>query len=75
MNLNDIKEQYDQLSEQLKNALSTMEKKDDIFQIYQQLINLQNSCPHFNLMYNRPFIDGHCPYCGKLIGEENKNEN
>lgn len=51
---------------QLKMALSTMEKKDDIRKIYQQIEANQMRCPHQgDSQYNFTWVDDTCPYCGK----------
>ena len=55
------------LNEVLRNALSTMEKKDTIKKTRLQLLELQNNCPHFSTKYNWVAADGICPYCGKKM--------
>jgi len=64
MNENDIYAQYQKLSEELRSALATMERKDRVFVIRDEIKELQNMCPHNSGSYD--FSDqGQCPYCGK----------
>ena len=39
----------------------------NIFEIKKQIIQNQNNCPHFDLDYSWPVIDGKCPYCGRNL--------
>ena len=55
------------LNEVLRNALSTMEKKDTVKKTRLQLLELQNNCPHFSTKYNWVMTDDICPYCGKKL--------
>lgn len=64
MNSNDIKVKYQELSSELRDALSTMEKKDRVFVIRDEIKELQNICPHSNDNYDFSNQDS-CPYCGK----------
>ena len=66
MNIDNIIHDKEVLDEALKNALSTMERKDDVKEIRFKLLELQNQCPHFS-DYNWAMIDGVCPYCGKKL--------
>ena len=68
MELSEIRERREALEAQLALALSTMEKKDDIKHIREELILLQKKCTHpmSNVMEKNGtyYI---CPYCGKKI--------
>ena len=46
MNIDQIIHDKEVLDETLRNALSTMEKKDTIRKIRFQLFELQSKCPH-----------------------------
>jgi len=73
MMIDDIISEHIRLNNELLTALSTMEKTNKIFEIRQQLINLQKQCPHMSEVYNWTSTDGHtCPYCGKNIVEGEK---
>ncbi len=64
MNGNDIQNRYQELSAELKEALSHMERTDKIIIIRDEIKALQNMCPHSNGSYD--FSDQEsCPYCGK----------
>jgi len=64
MNENEIHARYQELSEELRDALSTMEYKDRIFVIRDEIKELQSMCPHNNGNYDFSDQD-QCPYCGK----------
>lgn len=67
MNVANIIKQREVISRQLTFALSTMDKKDTIKELREQLIDLQKQCPHFDSNFNWTIIDDECPYCGKVI--------
>ena len=64
MDINEIKARYTNLNRDLKQALATMEKKDSVFLIKQQINELQSVCPHNNGNYDFSH-DEECPYCGR----------
>lgn len=67
MSINEIQKQYNDLNYQLQMALSTMEKKDTIKIIRNEIKNLQNICPH-KLNDSYDFTEAiECPYCGKKL--------
>ena len=50
-----------ELDNRLKKALSSMEKKEDLYQIKEEIKQFQKVCPH-----NENFtINKYCPWCGK----------
>lgn len=55
----------ERLDKELKVALSTMEKKETIKKIKDQIKENQSRCPHFDAEYNFAWVDDTCPYCGK----------
>ena len=64
MDINNIKVKYDTLYQELKKALSHMERTDRIFIIRDAIKDLQQLCPHNNGSFD--FSDTEeCPYCGK----------
>lgn len=68
MDMNTIKNSYEDLSRELRRALSTMEKTDRVINIRQQILDLQKLCPHDNGNYDFSHSD-ECPYCGKKFKE------
>lgn len=68
MIIENIKEQYNQLNLQLKNALSTMERSDNVFIIREKIKDLQKVCPHSDGNFDYSDQDV-CPYCGKKFKE------
>ena len=64
MNIDEIISRRTELEKQLRFALSTMEKKDAIYNIKEKLIEVQRQCPHFSDKYNWVAQNGTCPYCG-----------
>lgn len=64
MNMDDIIATREELDNQLKVALSTMERKDSIQKIRLDILKNQRRCPHFSNQYNWAIIDDTCPYCG-----------
>ena len=67
MNIEEIIKNKQLLDQQLKFALSTMEKKETIFEIKQDIAKNQALCPHFSYDYNYKPINGKCPFCGKAM--------
>ena len=67
MNVDDIIHDKEVLEEVLKNALSTMDRKDTIKETRIKLMQLQNECPHYSTKYNWTMANGVCPYCGKKM--------
>lgn len=67
MNMEEIIRKHEDIERRLMFALSTMERKSTINEIYLELIELQRQCPHFSAEYNFAIIDGECPYCGKQL--------
>lgn len=64
MNIEEIIGNNARLNKELHIALSTMEKKDTIKLIREQIIENQKHCPHFDNKYNWAIIEDTCPYCG-----------
>ena len=66
MNIDEIIYMREKLDNELRMALSSMEKKDTIREIREAIKRNQNACPHFSTKYNWTVADGStCPYCGK----------
>ena len=64
MDINDIKTKYTNLNNDLRKALSTMEKTDAVKIIRDQIRELQLTCPHNNGEFD--FSNAkECPYCGR----------
>jgi protein-arginine kinase activator protein McsA len=68
MEVIDIKTRYNELSTELKKALSRMERSDRVFTIRDEIKALQKLCPHNNGNYDFSTSD-ECPYCGKKFGK------
>lgn len=66
MNIFEIIETKEKLEEELRQALSTMEKKNTIYEIRKKIQENQNRCPHFDNKFILTWIKNTCPYCGKL---------
>lgn len=64
MNIDEIIQNKERLELELRKALSSMEKKDTIFKIREQIRKNQDNCPHYSSKYNWTHVD-RCPYCGK----------
>ena len=68
MDIANIKIKYETLNQELKQALSRMERSDRVFIIKDAIKDLQKLCPHNNGSYD--FSDTEeCPYCGKKFGK------
>ena len=67
MNIDEIIRNKERLDAELLSALSTMEKKDAIFKIREQIEENQNACPHYSEKYNFVQVNDICPYCGRKI--------
>lgn len=68
MDINSIKVKYDNLSKDLKQAVSRMEKTDKVFVIRDAIKDLQTLCPHDNGSFDFSTTE-YCPYCGKKFGK------
>ena len=68
MDINSIKTKYDNLSKDLKQAVSRMEKTDKVFIIRDAIKDLQTLCPHDNGSFDFSTTE-YCPYCGKKFGK------
>ena len=68
MDINSIKVKYDNLSKDLKQAVSRMEKTDRVFVIRDAIKDLQMLCPHDNGSFDFSTTE-YCPYCGKKFGK------
>ena len=64
MDINTIKNEYEQLNKDLKQALARMERSDRVFVIRDAIKDLQTLCPHSNGSFDFSDSDA-CPYCGK----------
>ena len=64
MNIDNIIETRERLDRELRIALATMERKDNILKIRQAIINNQKRCPHVSDKYNWTIAYNTCPYCG-----------
>ena len=60
----DIKKKYNELTNELKKAVSNMELSDKVFAIRDEIKALQTLCPHNVGHYDFSQTD-ECPYCGK----------
>ena len=68
MDIEQIGKKYQQLNNDLRHALSTMEKSDKVFIIKNMIKDLQYECPHNNGSFD--FSNANkCPYCGKMFKE------
>lgn len=70
MKIEEIMARRSKIETDLRIALSTMEKKETIHKLRQNLIELQNKCPHFSPEHSYAIIDGKCPYCAAKISME-----
>lgn len=70
MNIDEIISRRAELDIKLKKALSTMELKNTVSEIKDEMAENQMRCPHISTRYNWSVIDGVCPYCGKKVGGE-----
>ena len=64
IDINEIIHTKNVLNDELRQALSTMEKKDTIFQIREKIAKNQERCPHYGAQYTKT-KENCCPYCGK----------
>ena len=68
MDINNIKTKYQELNNELKQALSHMERSDRVILIRDAIKDLQKLCPHNNGNYDFSNTE-ECPYCGKKFGK------
>lgn len=64
MDIKTIETKYNELNQELKKAVSTMQFTDSVFVIKDAIRDLQKICPHDNGTYDFSQSD-ECPYCGK----------
>lgn len=67
MKIEEIIQTHELLAQQLKHAAATMNKKDDLLEIRNKIIENQMRCPHFDNNFNWAIVDDICPYCGKKM--------
>ena len=65
MTIKEIIDKTDILCYNINVAAATMERKDELFELRQQLKEIQNSCPHVSQEYNWAIVNDTCPYCKK----------
>ena len=68
MTMNEIIKRKEQLDQALRAAVSTMERKDTIPFIRDEIHKNQEACPHYSTEYNWTIVNDICPYCGKKLG-------
>lgn len=68
MDINSIKNKYESLNTELKQALARMERTDKVIVIREAIHDLQRLCPHDNGSFDFSTTDS-CPYCGKHFKE------
>ena len=64
MDIDNIKVKYENLSYELKQALSKMELTDRVVTIRDEIKDLQRVCPHNNGSFDFSQTE-ECPYCGR----------
>ena len=64
MNIEDIINRREELNRRLAQALATMDRKDTVKQIYQEIKENQERCPH-DIQFGLSENEGECIYCGK----------
>lgn len=74
MNMDEIIRKHADIERRLMFALSTMERKSTINEIHEELIALQEQCPHFSLEHSYAILDGKCPYCGRVLFGGTRND-
>lgn len=70
MNIEEIMKTKEYLDASLRQALSSMDKKDSIPKIRELMKINQARCPHYSQNFQLTWVDNHCPYCGKQMEEQ-----
>ena len=60
-------EQISQLQRDLIISLETFDRKDNIQRLREQIIRVQDECPHFDESFAVNGEVGKCPYCGRRM--------
>lgn len=60
-------EQISQLQRDLIISLETFDRKDNIQRLREQIIRIQDECPHFDESFVVNGEVGKCPYCGRRM--------
>ena len=68
VNIDDVIRTREALENDLRAALSLMERSDAIYDIRAAIIENQQKCPHISNKYNWAVINNICPYCGRVLG-------
>ena len=68
--IEEIIKKHNYLERKLRDALSTMERSDKVFEIKKEIIENQKRCPHVSSEYNWAIVNDTCPYCGFHFGGE-----
>ena len=73
MTIKEIIDKTDILCYNIKVAAATMDRKDELFELRQQLKEIQSNCPHVSQEYNWAIVNDMCPYCkGSIYSKEDK---
>lgn len=67
MTIDEIISARERIERRLNFALATMERKETIRELREQLIHIQDECPHHSPDYNWTWTDETCPYCHKKV--------
>lgn len=67
MSIKEIIANREQLETDLRLALSSMEKNNNVRIIRAAIQRNQALCPHQDSVYNWARVEGRCPYCGKKL--------
>ena len=60
-------ERISQLQRDLIISLETFDRKDNIQRLREQIIRVQDECPHFDKSFVVNGEVGKCPYCGREV--------
>lgn len=67
MTMDEIILKHENLNQRLKIAAANMVLNEDVKNIFNELKELQEQCPHFSAKHNFVMVDSKCPYCGKNL--------
>lgn len=70
MNIEEVIQTKERIQRELNIALASMEKKDTIKQLRNEMKQNQARCPHYSPIFQWTWANNVCPYCGKKVEEQ-----
>lgn len=74
IDINTIIARHEQLNNELRMALSVMERSDRVKELREAIHENQKQCPHVSLEHSWAIVNNKCPYCGYKFKKDELTE-